>query len=753
MIIDFKKANIYLVVLFGLLLGWCSTAHSDPCIYKCDYPESCGGIGCDYICMPIYQEGWCLPFPVPPLNIIRYFPYAFQYDCDGDPCFCRPSDVGGAVSYRTMAECEKIHGGVTVFCPEDYISCMSTDDFPPPDCPKGEACCIGGGGPGGGGPGSGGGGGGGGSGGGGGGFGGFILSIINLAPHSPAPELELRYNPSYKIDRGLGEGWSHTYMLTLEENSATGNVTIRGETGFGWLYKTKGDGTYESAPYDRSQLRKVGNTFISTLKNGTEYIYNQQGKLVSIVDPNNNALMLNYNAAGFLQTVADNFGRMLQFTYANDHLQTVTDPNTNQYRFVYQAAQDGAFNLMYIAYPDTTQKQFEYYDPNFQHNLTRVVDNNGHTMARYAYDVQGRIISSSGADDSDVVDMDYAPATELFTDDFQNGLSLQWITTGTVELVNTPDQQVYGDQAVRLHPGSMEYSGEARSAEVLKATFDLWVGNANSKDFSVKIYDSTEADDEHGVWIWFRASGKVETEFMSDGTTYYAPLVSSLSKNTWHKIEIKADARDKHKYFDIWIDCEYLQTFPFKRSAQTLDTIAIQASTLGNDVYLDNVWLEEITTDGSTLVKTDSQGNREVISITAGNEFGGESWSFEKTGKVEGGCGSCGPTNTQTDFDTKWNIRRTIDANDVITEMTYDERGNMLTKTEAKGTPLERTTTYTYHPVFNKVASITEAGVDTAGQNKVTINIYDEETANLLSKTVQGYSRGAILYLCYNLSI
>ena len=37
----------------------------------------------------------------------------------------------------------------------------------------------------------------------------------------------------------------------------------------------------------------------------------------------------------------------------------------------------------------------------------------------------------------------------------------------------------------------------------------------------------------------------------------------------------------------------------------------------------------------------------------------------------------------------------------------YDDHGNVLTKTEAVGDPLERTSTYTYHPIFNKVATET----------------------------------------------
>ena len=41
------------------------------------------------------------------------------------------------------------------------------------------------------------------------------------------------------------------------------------------------------------------------------------------------------------------------------------------------------------------------------------------------------------------------------------------------------------------------------------------------------------------------------------------------------------------------------------------------------------------------------------------------------------------------------------------TAYTYDTKGNVLTKTEAQGTAIEKTTTYTYHPTFNKVLTET----------------------------------------------
>jgi RHS repeat-associated protein len=68
---------------------------------------------------------------------------------------------------------------------------------------------------------------------------------------------------------------------------------------------------------------------------------------------------------------------------------------------------------------------------------------------------------------------------------------------------------------------------------------------------------------------------------------------------------------------------------------------------------------------------------------------------------------------------------------------TYDGKGNMLTKTEAQGTSIEKTTTWTYDPVFNKVLTETVTSVVDRAQNRVATNTYDSN-GNLLTATEAG---------------
>lgn len=69
---------------------------------------------------------------------------------------------------------------------------------------------------------------------------------------------------------------------------------------------------------------------------------------------------------------------------------------------------------------------------------------------------------------------------------------------------------------------------------------------------------------------------------------------------------------------------------------------------------------------------------------------------------------------------------------------TYDSKGNVLTKTEAQGTSIEKTTTWPYDPTYSKVLTETVQSVVDPAQNKVITNTYDSNTGNLLTVNEAG---------------
>lgn len=707
----------------------------------CDYSQHCSdGMMCpEGSCAFVAADGYCEPWQNRYGEMI-FIGYYRRYDCDDTSCDCQAVcgiDMCGAPS---KGECLEIIGGHFEY-PSLWAYCDVGGEggFPPRPCDDGDVCCLpsappvpptppvppspppSGGND----------------------MGHPLYSENgpNPKPSSPTPKFNFHYDYKYKVDRGMGMGWSHTYTYSLEEDPQTGNVIAYKETGgFPWTYYANGDGTYEAAPYDRSVLEKTGDTFTSTLRDGTKYMYNPDGQLDSIEDSNFNGLTMKYDPNGQLEEVADDFGRSLQLTYyAHGHLESVTDPNGNRYTFIYQESGPGSYNLVTVQYPDGTQKRFEYNDSNDPHNLTRIIDNNNNIAARYKYDRQGRIISTSRISGANAVEIDYRPAIGIFSDDFQEGMGPDWSNiTGTVEVVGDPDQELYGDKVAHIQSGSMtcEFT---EAMEGLKVSFDLWISEENTEAFWLKILNNTEGED-FGPWIRFTPDDIVQAELIYEGSAHRIGFARELSKNQWHRVEIEADAREFYTYFKIWIDCEYMGGHPFKRDTDELDSIMLDARTSGNDLYIDNFQLEEITMDGSKQIKKDEKGGREVLTIMQNNEFGGQSWQIVTTGKLDEGCQSCSSSKLY-EYDGKWNLRRIVDANEIAIEMTYDDRGNMLSRAEAVGTTLERTTTWSWHPDFNKVIIETVKSVDTPGQNKVTTYSYDSN-GNVLSETITGYSNG-----------
>jgi RHS repeat-associated protein len=72
------------------------------------------------------------------------------------------------------------------------------------------------------------------------------------------------------------------------------------------------------------------------------------------------------------------------------------------------------------------------------------------------------------------------------------------------------------------------------------------------------------------------------------------------------------------------------------------------------------------------------------------------------------------------------------------TAYTYDTKGNTITKTEALGTAVQKTITYTYHPVYNLVTSETVSSVVNPALYSSITNSYDDTNGNLLTRTETG---------------
>uniref|UniRef100_A0A0S4TY25 Putative rhs-related protein n=1 Tax=Ralstonia solanacearum TaxID=305 RepID=A0A0S4TY25_RALSL len=126
--------------------------------------------------------------------------------------------------------------------------------------------------------------------------------------------------------------------------------------------------------------------------------YDASGKLVRVEERNGRSTVLAYNSKNLLSQVKATSGRSLTFAYdSQGRIARVTAPDGAITGYAYNTAG----MLSKVTWPDNATRQYVYEDTRFPTALTGVIDEAGVRYATYAYDDQGRAITSeltAGAD-------------------------------------------------------------------------------------------------------------------------------------------------------------------------------------------------------------------------------------------------------------------------------------------------------------------------------------------------------------------
>jgi len=131
--------------------------------------------------------------------------------------------------------------------------------------------------------------------------------------------------------------------------------------------------------------------------NGDSRIYGPDGRLRRIEYANGLVTNLEYNDNDKLTRVSDHYGNVLIFTYEEDLISSVNLPDNSVVHYGYDANK----NLTSVIYPDLTPDPndnaslfYHYEDARFLHHLTGITDENGSRYATFAYDANGKAITS-----------------------------------------------------------------------------------------------------------------------------------------------------------------------------------------------------------------------------------------------------------------------------------------------------------------------------------------------------------------------
>jgi RHS repeat-associated protein len=224
---------------------------------------------------------------------------------------------------------------------------------------------------------------------------------VDLSVSTPGILLEFKrdYNSQSTYDGYLGHGWTHNFDLSLEvvQGTSPRKIIVWDADGralhFSALHMETGGETEisftgESGVKDR--LKQVnpptGDYFLRRKKGDLTYKFNgSDGKLLQILDINENTLTLNY-IGGLLSQVSNNFGKTISIGYnAQGLIESVTDPMGKSVSYQYDSNGD----LTKVTYPDRPTDPPDLFSSityaYSNHNLTDKFDGEGNPIGHWVY--------------------------------------------------------------------------------------------------------------------------------------------------------------------------------------------------------------------------------------------------------------------------------------------------------------------------------------------------------------------------------
>jgi RHS repeat-associated protein len=214
----------------------------------------------------------------------------------------------------------------------------------------------------------------------------------------------LRFERHYNSVTGFGSGnigtqWRHTYdRSVLRVNSTVtvfrpdGKQYVFAQAGAYWLgdpdvmdqlAQTATGWTYTTVPDDEIETYDVNGRLVSIANRaGVAHIfsYSAKGRLKSVTHAlTQSALTFSYDAAGRIAKMTDPAGNVFVYTYQQGNLSSVTYPSSS-----------GSNPVRTYVYNEQDRTS----GTNLPHYLTGIVDENNDRFATFAYDTNGRGLST-----------------------------------------------------------------------------------------------------------------------------------------------------------------------------------------------------------------------------------------------------------------------------------------------------------------------------------------------------------------------
>lgn len=247
------------------------------------------------------------------------------------------------------------------------------------------------------------------------------LDLISL-PGAPIPlGFTLKYDSHENVEDPLGMGWSHNHAVKLGVFDKSVMVMDRSQKPPVFVTYDNGN-TYSPGGTTKGSLIKTQDQYIYTRSNAQIWTFDLAGRLIEKKDPHGLLTVYEYDGTGKLITITDPSQRTLTINYFPQGtpeaglIMTVEDPGENIYSFSYI---NRALNV--ITYPDSdadhtnNPKVLCLYEDfpskgltngGDATNMTKLIDARGNALS-WSYDTSDRAVLTSGPLGDKRLDLSY----------------------------------------------------------------------------------------------------------------------------------------------------------------------------------------------------------------------------------------------------------------------------------------------------------------------------------------------------------
>ena len=210
----------------------------------------------------------------------------------------------------------------------------------------------------------------------------------------------LKLSRSYNSVDGL---WRHNYSTNLRTTDSTQTIALVTASGKEFFYTSDGS-TITSASTDLGVLSQTSTGWLFAASDNERFTFNTAGKLTHWTNTQGQSYQLAYSGSQI--TVTDNLGNSLSLSEDANHQPLSLSASDVQITYSYNANKL-LTSVNRTMGGQTTQRQYHYEISGKPDLLTGITDERGVRYATWAYDDQGRAISSEHADGADRVSVAY----------------------------------------------------------------------------------------------------------------------------------------------------------------------------------------------------------------------------------------------------------------------------------------------------------------------------------------------------------